>query len=213
MNDTVEEQLVTNLLATKRILFESLVGNSGFSHLHKERAKIKKAFDHAFIQKLSTSLIVVGGSSNESLTLVRSVLESYSSGSFKAAALSSRFTKNKNYTARVNGSSQQSDHEALVDMANQFLLRNERDTNINIALEDLEDHFKQCRLDGIPAIIVLEDFHAFAKRPRQTLIYTLLDLMHKKDLLFTVSGCFDCTVVYLLCDCNDVRVPSVDIPS
>lgn len=187
MDEIVDEELVNDLLATKKALFESLVSNAGFSHLLKERVKIKQAFDHAFVQKLSTSLIVVGCSSNESISLVRSVLESYTTDSFKAAALSTRFAKTKNYTARVNGSSQLTDHEALVDMANQFMLRNERDTNINVALEDLEDHFKQCRLDGIPAIIVLEDFHAFAKRSRQTLIYTLLDLMHKKELLFTVT--------------------------
>lgn len=181
------DELYADVKASKKILYQSLQGTDGLEYLSEERTKIKKSFDHAFVHKLSTSLILVGRSSNECIMLVRSVLDSYASDSFSSSSASSlRHSKVKNYTARVSGASLLSDHEALIDMANQFLLRNEREANVNIALEDLEEHFRQCRLDGIPAIIVLEDFHAFAKRNRQTLIYTLLDLMHNKALLFTV---------------------------
>ena len=186
---TDTDVLYSDVKAAKKLLFQSLQGTDGLQYLDEERIKIKKSFDHAFVHKLSTSLILVGRSSNECIMLVRSVLNSYTSDSFVVSSTSQRHSKIKNYTARVSGASQLSDHEALIDMANQFLLRNEKEANVNMALEDLEDHFKQCRLDGIPAIIVLEDFHAFAKRNRQTLIYTLLDLMHNKSLLFTVRYC------------------------
>jgi len=189
MNAADSDALYSDVKAAKKLLFQSLQGTDGLRYLDEERVKIKKSFDHAFVHKLSTSLILVGRSSNECIMLVRSVLNSYTSDSFVVSSTSQRHSKIKNYTARVSGASQLSDHEALIDMANQFLLRNEKEANVNMALEDLEDHFKQCRLDGIPAIIVLEDFHAFAKRNRQTLIYTLLDLMHNKSLLFTVSTC------------------------
>ena len=192
MDATDTDVLYSDVKAAKKLLFQSLQGTDGLQYLDEERIKIKKSFDHAFVHKLSTSLILVGRSSNECIMLVRSVLNSYTSDSFVVSSTSQRHSKIKNYTARVSGASQLSDHEALIDMANQFLLRNEKEANVNMALEDLEDHFKQCRLDGIPAIIVLEDFHAFAKRNRQTLIYTLLDLMHNKSLLFTVSYCSTC---------------------
>ncbi|KAJ1438347.1 hypothetical protein B484DRAFT_211863 [Ochromonadaceae sp. CCMP2298] len=184
-----DDQLICDLQACKAHLFQSVSGSSSLFYLKKEHAKMKKSFDHAFKYKLSTSLIIVGDSGDEVLLLIRSVLDSY-----KNEAISSnggRFSKLKNYTARVSGSTQLSDHEALVDMANQFMVRNEKDSNVNLALEDLEDLFTHCRQDGVPAIIVLEDFHVFAQRQRQTLIYTLLDLMHKKELLFMIVGVTD----------------------
>ena len=61
-------------------------------------------------------------------------------------------------------------------------------TATTMALEDLEDHFKQCYLNGTPAVIVLEDIDIFASREKQVLIYTLLDFMHKKDQLLVVIG-------------------------
>lgn len=54
------------------------------------------------------------------------------------------------------------------------------------ALEDLEDFFRQCRLEGRPAVVVVEELQEFVRREKQILIYTLLDLMHRSDLLFTV---------------------------
>ena len=63
-----------------------------------------------------------------------------------------------------------------------------KDRNIVVALEDLEDHFKQCYLNGTPAVIVLEDIDIFATREKQVLIYTLLDFMHRKDQLLVVIG-------------------------
>jgi Cdc6-like AAA superfamily ATPase len=179
-------ELVYDLRNAKKCLFSQLETVSSLYHLSEERVKVKRTLDMAFQHKLSTSLIMVGGSGDEAVNLVRSVLETYKSQDFQSS-LGDRYTKGKNYTARVNGSLHGNDHEALADLANQFLVRSEREmAGSTLALEDLEDHFRQCRLDGIPAIIVIEDFHVFTKRKRQTLIYALLDLMHKKDLLFTV---------------------------
>ncbi len=178
---------LSDLRCAKKILFHQLETVGSLFHLNQERSKIKRAFDMAFHHKLSTSLIMVGGSGDEAVNLVKSVLEAYQNEDFQSNTLGDRYAKGKNYTARVNGSLHGNDHEALSDLANQFLVRSEREMyGSTLALEDLEDHFRQCRLDGIPAIIVIEDFHVFTKRKRQTLIYALLDLMHKKDLLFTV---------------------------
>lgn len=47
---------------------------------------------------------------------------------------------------------------------------------------------QQCRFDSQPAVIIVEELQEFSKREKQVLIYTLLDLMHREDLLFVVSS-------------------------
>lgn len=183
----IDDVMITDVCNTRKELLQNLDSANNLFYLSEERAKIKHGFDHAFQQKMSTSLIIIGSSGNECVNLVKSVLDSYKSESFLTTSLGNRYSKSKNYTARVNGSLHAGDQEALADLANQFLVRSDREGGSSLALEDLEDHFRQCRLDGIPAVVVIEDFHVFTKRKRQTLIYALLDLMHKKDLLFTVS--------------------------
>jgi Cdc6-like AAA superfamily ATPase len=196
MEGLTAERLLCDVCNARRELFRNVESANELFYLNEERVKIRKTFDQAFQYRLSTSLIIVGSSATESINLVKTTLEAYCTDNFQAAALSNRYNKDKNYTARINGSLHVTDQEALADLANQFLVRSDRETASSLALEDLEDHFRQCRLDGIPAIIVIEDFHVFTKRKRQTLIYALLDLMHKKDLLFTVS------VVLLDCLCR-----------
>eukprot|EP01035_Chromulina_nebulosa_P020640 gene20640-26759_t len=71
-----------------------------------------------------------------------------------------------------------------------MLVRSNR--NHLLALDDLTKHFEQCRLNNCPAVIVLYDLHSFASTKKQTLIYTLLDLMHKKELFFIIIGTSSC---------------------
>jgi hypothetical protein len=42
-------------------------------------------------------------------------------------------------------------------------------------------------MSSVPTVLVLESFEEYAKKSRQVLLYTLLDLMHRRDLLFVVS--------------------------
>ena len=57
---------------------------------------------------------------------------------------------------------------------------------LRLAQEDLTDHLEQCTLDRKPAVIIIDEFQAFAKRSKQSLIYTLLDFMHNKKMLFAL---------------------------
>lgn len=191
------DQLLSDVCTARKEFFRNFETANEQFYLHEERGKVRKAFDMAFQYRLSTSLIMIGSSPNEALNLVKSTLASYCSEVFQTTGLGNRYDKDKNYTAKINGSLHSNDLEALADLANQFLVRSDREGLTSLAVDDLEDHFRQCRLDGVPAIIVIEDFHVFTKRKRQTLIYTLLDLMHKKDLLFTVPifhsrVCYSC---------------------
>ena len=47
---------------------------------------------------------------------------------------------------------------------------------------------KHGQLSEKPTVLILENFEEFARSARQVLLYTLLDLMHRKDLLFVVCS-------------------------
>lgn len=194
-------------------VYSKMNATQSSEYLKNARTKLICDLDAAFRLKLSTSLIIIDPTGNGRRLLIDEVLYSYNlvysssrshtvdkltkSVSFPNHASSSNLNAsngagdsklNRNYVGVVNSELLESDWEALVDLAGQFLIRSEKreSSGYTKALEDLEFHFRQCRIEGRPAVVVLEGFHRFASK-RQTLIYTLLDLMHKKDLLFIVS--------------------------
>lgn len=218
--------------SSQSAVYNKMNATQSSEYLKNARTKLICDLDAAFRLKLSTSLIIIDPSGNGRRLLIDEVLYSYnlvysSSRSHtvdkinRAATLShhsssvslstnssgpeSKSQLNRNYVGVVNSELLESDWEALVDLAGQFLIRNEKreSSGYTKALEDLEFHFRQCRIEGRPAVVVLEGFHRFASK-RQTLIYTLLDLMHKKDLLFIVSVAFMlCIVVDLFVQLDD----------
>lgn len=58
-------------------------------------------------------------------------------------------------------------------------------------MEALEEAFRDSRFDRKPTVIVLEDIHIYASSSRQSLLYAILDLLHRRDLLFVVIGLTD----------------------
>lgn len=169
----------------KSILWNQLNGGNLRSeyYLSKVETELHSRLNIAFNQKVSTSLLVIGPVGSGKKRLVESLLESYIHPDKGGIAV-----------ARIKGLVCSTDQQALCSIADQFLLRSGvgHEKNINIVLEDLEAHFRQCMLDGHPAVVMLEDLHIFATREKQVLIYTLLDFMHKQDLLFVVIGLTPC---------------------
>jgi len=126
--------------------------------------------------------------------------------------------KNDLSIACINGEWIDSDTEALASISYQLRTGTPtvdvgRAESNNLVLENIIDHLKQRRIDQLPAIIVLYNFHLFAmenahaatsfiakdfaeggsgsgarSKNKQLLIYTLLDLMHRKDLYFLVRN-------------------------
>jgi len=129
--------------------------------------------------------MVVGPTGSGKRRLVEAVLDTYYVDKFKGGGLA---------VAHVKGLVCTTDQQALCTIADQFLLRSGTgfEKNVSVVLQDLEAHFRQCMIDGCPAVVVLEDIHIFAAREKQVLIYTLLDFMHKQDLLFVVVGITPC---------------------
>eukprot|EP01038_Epipyxis_sp_PR26KG_P009933 gene9933-13362_t len=141
----------------------------------------------------SMSVILIGPSGSDRTLLLDEVINDFIECT-KVTTNSS--VKNKNgkiddnitRVARISGHITESDHEALISLANQFMIRPSTESNFSLALEDLEVHFKRSKMNNAPAIVILDEFQVFAKRARQVLIYTLLDLMHDAENLFVMIG-------------------------
>ena len=191
-----------NVQRAKQELWVKLHGNShskqalGLSYLNRVEEDIRSRLDLAFQQKMSTSLLVIGPSGSGKKAIIDGVLESYTRNHHRdsntESCTSSPSTGTSFSVARIQGQVCSSDQDALCSIAGQLCLRPTTGRDLSTALEDLEDHFRQCALNGRPAVIVLQDVHAFATREKQVLIYTLLDYMHKSDMLFVVIGCTPC---------------------
>ena len=187
--DDAKHSLLTNIQnrrdvsSSRRDHPESFNGSiTEASSFNACKESIRSCIKAALKQQLSSSMLVMG-STHLGLTLTKEVIESIPEFQINDS------NKDKNYVAHINSSLVDSDQEAIVELSSQFIVRGSGDKEVNAALEDLENHFQQCRLDGRPAVIIIEGFEMFAVKKRQTVIYTLLDLMHNKKLYFIVSLC------------------------
>ena len=151
--------------------------------------QIRSRLAHCFERKLSSSMMLFG-ENEEAQSFVYRAIQSFDQIALSCTTPPHRKAQEEEGFHRIavlKAHQIHSDAEGLLCIANQLLLRRVSDKELNAALEDLEQYFTQCRMDGIPAILILEDFHVFAMKKRQMLIYTLLDFMHKRELLFMVS--------------------------
>ena len=171
----------------KQKLWSQLVDGctgGGDSYLSRAESELRSRLNIAFTQRVSTSLLVVGPVGSGKKRLVESLLATYNVGKGKCGIA----------VARIKGLVCTTDQQALCSIADQFLLRSGVgfEKNVTVVLRDLEAHFRQCMIDGHPAVVLLEDIHIFAARDKQVLIYTLLDFMHKQECLFVVVGLTPC---------------------
>lgn len=167
------------LLHTKVTLWENLRGNYVSSVYEEEERKIKNILDMSFKQRASSSVVVVGPECCRSKSLISKILLWY------GADLR---------VAKIQGKGSHGNPlKALVSLANQLMgyqVQGSFGTNI----ETVQKCFRESFTDNRPTVIVVEDFHEYAlvnkamdsESRQQTLLYTLLDLIHKKDSLFVV---------------------------
>jgi len=200
MKNDNDNKIINNeeISKTKSLLWKSLTDTLSLSNeSSNEENDLKKRLDAAFKQKVSTSILLIGPPGCGKRKLVDKVLTSYN-------PYNNEEKDDDNDTiepsiARVNGNICTHDSQALNSLADQLLIRSTtEERHFNLAVEDLEKHFRRCRLDKRPAIIILEEIDLFARREKQILIYTLLDLMHKQDLLFVVIGISSCGALHLI---------------
>ena len=102
--------------------------------------------------------------------------------------------------ARIRGSVDENDQKGLVALAAQFKPRKPGNSsqgskrperNFITNLDSLEGAFQYSKFDKRPTVIVIEDIHIYASSSRQVLLYAILDLLHRRDLLFCLIGLTD----------------------
>lgn len=199
-NATSMKASIETLVYTKKALWQSLQEASTSSkYLVKVEERLRHHLNMAFQQQVSTPIMVMGPPGCGSKALVNRVIASYSKSpdpSSPSAKTSHSFRISN--VGRINGLVVGKDKEALASLADQFLVRSStEDRHHNLALEDLKEHFIQCRLSKCPAVIILEEVEQFAVRDKQTLLYTLLDLMQDNRYLFLVVGITHCAKLQL----------------
>lgn len=145
--------------------------------------KVAATMKSAFTGKQSTSLMICG--ENEiCIQVIRKVQQLLLSHTPGRQVTNEEISQ---HTARISGQLVDADSSAILCLANQFLFRKRSDRDMNSALEDLQVYLAARKVEGFPATIIIEDFDRYSMQKRQTLIYTLLDMMHCPEYLFIVS--------------------------
>ncbi len=199
-----KEKTIKLLNNMKRDIWQSINKPLNLDEIFPSEVKsIKKSMNNAFMEHISTSILMIGAPDSGLNIILDSILAEYDelitkkNGAYTAGCVNGSY--NTLSIAKVNGYINSLDSDAIKSLADQFLIRSSTDNrHFNLAIEDLELHFRQCRINKIPAIVILEEIDLFAERDKQVLIYTLLDLMHKRDLLFIVIGLTSCANIRLL---------------
>jgi Cdc6-like AAA superfamily ATPase len=122
-------------VARSRIrLWKQLESYGEFNNLQNEEAEIRDRLESAFNRRVSTSILVIGPNGCGKKELVEKVLASYmTEGESNARPVS---------VARVNGLVHRNENQAVISLADQFLIRAPSDRNVNAAEEDLEEHLR-----------------------------------------------------------------------
>jgi Cdc6-like AAA superfamily ATPase len=91
--------------------------------------------------------------------------------------------------ARIRGMVDGDDSLALTSLARQlFIHRRNNGRKFDANLDYVEMALRSSYSAGVPTIIIVEDIHEFVRRKKQLLLYTLLDMMHQRDMLFALVG-------------------------
>lgn len=134
--------------------------------------RVREAVDKALREGVSSSLVAI--SSRESIEGQAASLGESLRGYGSAIRL-----------ARVRGSVFGQDHRALLS-ATQQLLACSGSADFLRNMSALEAELEQGYEAGRPVVIVVEEMHEFCRRDKQVLLYSLLDLLHRRSLLFVV---------------------------
>jgi Cdc6-like AAA superfamily ATPase len=118
-------------------LWKQLNEIGDFQHLSKEEEQIRSRLESAFTRQVSTSILVIGPDGSGRKEIVEKVLASFMAES----ELKSQTVR----VARVNGLVHRNENQAVVSLADQFVMRTSSERNVNIAEEDLEDFLRVCK--------------------------------------------------------------------
>jgi len=200
---------------SKSILVQSMLQSSSHFHTNEEEKKLKSLLDVSFNQHRSISFVVIGDEDSGKEQVVNQVLESYRIVKRKSNIgndndnNSYNNDNNNNNTeeeseqrdfriAHISGGLDNTDQLAILSLQKQLFYNADGIHNkFDINLERIENAFKSSKLACIPTVIIIHDIHEYAKNPKQLLLYTLLDMMHRNDCLFVLIGKFSVFIYYI----------------
>ena len=186
ISDT-RKYLIEQLSSVRRCLHNNLNKIDQSCYLRGERDILHQELQQVIDSQISSSRLLIDTNGLGKLIL-RDVVDSYNHNAGGNIVCS--MGNKTNYVAYVNCERVGSDAEAFCKISQQLSSKATMRKHYLRAINDLEIKFRACRLTGKPAVIVLEGFHHnVSKQKRQTLVYTLLDLMHKREFLFMVLLC------------------------
>ena len=140
--DEVEDEEVklhARVQRAKFNLWRQLNGplQSSDSYLRPVEEELRSRLDAGFAQGSSSSLMVIGPNGSGKMSLVEKVLATYR-GPNNSPCL----------VAKIRGQVCASDQQAILSIVDQFCYRGTTNKNLNLANEDLENHFKVERVRG-----------------------------------------------------------------
>jgi hypothetical protein len=195
----MEEKRLRFLHEEKADLYEAYHKNlkSSINFSQKALKGVVQSLYPAYFQSQSTSMMIHG--SNQDAYQYIKQAHAFLLHESKKMQLFPSLESMHQKIGVVRGGLNDSDGLAIVSLVDQFCLRRNQDRNMNSLLEDLEIFFTLCKRDETPAVIIIEDFHVFSGQKRQTLIYTLLNLLHKSEYLFVVRSYYYYYYYYYYC--------------
>ena len=190
-------ELIKCLSMAKKELCRQLNESNSRFHSDAEEKKLKVILDSVFKQKHSNAIIVMGDEDSGKEQFVDEVLNSYrkpvgdadANGDGAAAANGDGDEYRSAFrVARIRGLVEGSDELALLSLARQLFMERCMPGKFDENVESIESVFRTSYSSGLPTVIVIENIEEYCKGKKQILLYTLLDMMHRKDALFALIG-------------------------
>lgn len=171
--------------AIKATALKNLCSTDLSMYKEQDENKIRDILLAAFQRRSSTAVVVTGPSGQRNMNFIRKVLNRFRGSDDSRIDYS---------VATIKGLMYGDDRDALLQLAEGLgFVTSGRNFDANS--DALQEFLKHGRLAQRPTVLILESFEEFARNSRQVLLYTLLDLLHRPDLLLVILGTTCCADV------------------
>ena len=162
---------VQSFLKESRMFLNSKISSSNSCYYNMQCLNID--LQRMCKNRCSSSSIIVSPNGYGALPFVTNFFMKYEQVKYKVAV--------------IDGNEMDNDNQALISLANQLMEKGNR-SNYVLNVDLIESCFRDSYQESSPVVVIINSVHSFAFKRRQIFLYLLLDLIQRKDLLFTVSA-------------------------
>ena len=168
-------------------------GESQPLHLNREINQVKKVISKSIRERMSASMILfpcyITRGFDEFETIRWALRRQYDDTTETDTGSNTSIPMGSNIPiASINCALYDNDESVLIALVNQLLNRPlGNHSTYNTTMLEFIKFLEICCLNGYPAILIFNNIQELATYKKQVMFYTLLDLMHKNNLLFVVS--------------------------